>query len=84
MDLVEIGLYIARDNPRAADRLLDEIERKCNMLARQPLIGEIRDDLQPDLRSFSVGNYVIFYRPMTDGMELIRVLHGARDMDRLF
>jgi toxin ParE1/3/4 len=38
----------------------------------------------PALRSLSVGNYLIFYRPLADGIEIVRVLHGARDIDSLF
>jgi toxin ParE1/3/4 len=84
LDLVEIGVYIARHNPAAAERLLDRFDEICRMLARQPLIGEIRDELEPELRSFPVGNYVIYYRPMPDGVCVFRVLHGARDVTELF
>ena len=45
-------------------------------------IGRMRDDLQPDLRSFAAGSYLIFYRPIDDGIEVVRVLHGARDIER--
>ncbi len=46
-DLVEIWLYIAADNPDAADRLLEEIDRKCLLLAANPLLGRARPDIAP-------------------------------------
>lgn len=79
-DLDEVWDYIARDNPAIADRLLDKIAAKCEMLARQPLIGEARPDLAMNLREVPVGNYVIFYRPLSDGIEVVRVLHAARNV----
>jgi toxin ParE1/3/4 len=84
LDLLEIWLYIAKDNAPAADRLLDRIDRTCRSLAQQPLMGQARPELALDLRSFSVGNYVIYFRPLSDGIEVQRVLSGARDVDALF
>ena len=85
-DLVSIWEYIAADNPVAADRLIDRIEEKLQMLSRQPLIGEGRNELAPNLRNFPVGNYVIYYRPLESEavtVEIVRVLHGARDIPGL-
>jgi toxin ParE1/3/4 len=83
-DLLEIWLYIAKDSPVAADRLMDRIDAICNTLATQPLMGQARPELAPNLRSISVGNYVIYFRPLADGIEVERVLSGARDVDALF
>lgn len=77
-DLVEIILHIRRDNRRAARRWLLTIDEKLRILADFPGIGRARPELGRGLRSFPVGNYVLFYRPSDDGIELIRVLHGAR------
>jgi toxin ParE1/3/4 len=49
-DLLEIWRYIAQDNPGAADRVLDRIERTVELLARHPLKGPARPDLRKDLR----------------------------------
>lgn len=84
LDLVEISFRIAGENPAAADRWLDSIDEKCQLLARMPELGRKRPDLAAGLRSLPVGNYVIFYRPMDDGIQVIRVLHGARDLPPLF
>ena len=79
-DLDGVWDYIARDNPAIADHLLDKIAATCEMLERQPMIGEARPDLAVNLREVPVGNYVIFYRPLTDGIEVVRVLHAARNV----
>jgi len=84
LDLVEIGRHIAEQNPAAADRWLDTIDEKCRRLAQMPELGRKRSDLAPELRGLPVGNYVIFYRPIRNGIEVIRVLHGARDLPPLF
>lgn len=83
-DLDEIWWYIAQDNPDAADRMLDRIEESCNTLAQFPLMGVSREELLPSLRSRAVGNYVIFYLPLEDGIDIVRVLPGMRDIDALF
>jgi toxin ParE1/3/4 len=83
-DLDEITDYIASDNPTAAARLIDAIQEKCQALAEIPGMGRGREELAPDLRSSVVGKYVIFFRPETDGVEIIRVVHGHRDIPNLF
>ncbi|HET6249152.1 MAG TPA: type II toxin-antitoxin system RelE/ParE family toxin [Tepidisphaeraceae bacterium] len=83
-DLVSIGRFIAEDNPQAADALLDAFEEKFHLLVEQPEIGKQRAELAPGLRSFPVGKYLIFYTPLPDGIVVIRVLHGARDLRRIF
>jgi toxin ParE1/3/4 len=83
-DLDEIWLYIAEHNIPAADRFLDILDERFVLLAGQPLLGRARPELAPNLRSLSVGNYVIFYRPIDDGIEVARVLRGARDIDAIF
>jgi toxin ParE1/3/4 len=80
-DLVDIWLYITADNPNAADRLLEEIDRKCALLAGNPLLGRARPDIAPELRYLPVGNYLILYRALSEGIEVVRVIHGARRLD---
>ena len=76
----DIWLYIASDNVSAADRFIDELVGKFQTLATQPGIGRTREEFGESLRSFPVGNYVIFYRAMQDGIEVMRVLSGFRDI----
>jgi toxin ParE1/3/4 len=83
-DLKEICRYIARDSPDAAGRLRSLFFERFRLLARHPLIGEARDDLTENLRIFPVGNYIILYRPMSAGIEVVQVVHAARDIDVVF
>jgi toxin ParE1/3/4 len=83
-DLDEIWDYIARDNSAAADRMMALFEQKFLLLSSQPLIGESCDRLQTGLRSFCIGNYVVFYLPMKDSLEVARVIHAARDFNTQF
>jgi len=80
LDLVKAALLIAEEDPIAAERWLDTIDEKCRLLAQMPGVGRKRDDLAPGLRGFPVGNYIIFYRAVQEGIQVIRVLHGARDL----
>ena len=77
-DLIEIWAYIARDNPPAADRLLDLLDEKSRMLAQDPKLGAARDDIAKGVRHFPVGNYLILYRDIDDGVEIVRYVHGMR------
>ena len=81
-DLEEIVSYVGERDANAAARLLDRIEDECGRLGRDPGIGQLRPDLLPNLRFFPVGNYLIFYRESDEGIQVIRVLHGARDYAR--
>ena len=83
-DLIDIWLYIAEDNPQAADRMLDRINDGFQVIARFPHGGTARPELGRELRCYSVGKYVIYFRPMADGAQVARVLHGARDVDAMF
>jgi len=83
-DLREIGGYIAQDNTAAALRFLELLRAKCESLGEMPGMGREREELGAGLRSFAAGRYVIFYREREDGIEVVRVLHGARDVDSLF
>ncbi|MGB7157168.1 MAG: type II toxin-antitoxin system RelE/ParE family toxin [Tepidisphaeraceae bacterium] len=83
-DLWEIVLHIAPDNEDAAFRLVDAIDERFELLAQFPGAGPARPELLPELRSFPVGNYLILYKPIDDGIEVMRVVHGARNLRRLF
>lgn len=83
-DLTGIWLYIAEDSPAAADRQVGAILNAYERLAQFREMGEVRQDLGGTLRSFTVGSYVIFYHPIDDGVEIVRVVSGARDIGGLF
>jgi len=83
-DLEEIADFFLGDSASIARRLFDRIEAKCQTLAEMPGIGRSRNELAPGLFSSLVGKYVIFYRPDEEGVEIVRILHGARDLPGLF
>ena len=78
-DLEEIWSYVAEDaSPATADRLIDAIVDRFELLVEQPRMGRLRPEFGGGVRSFTVENHVIYYRH--DGVVLIaRVLHGRRD-----
>jgi toxin ParE1/3/4 len=83
-DLEEIWGFVAQDDPDAADRFIRTLVSRFPTLASMPYMGRQREELSARLRSFPVGSYVIFYRPIDDGIEVARILHGARDFPPLF
>ena len=88
-DLFDISLYLARmGSIEPAERFIDAINSKFALLAdnpgMNPGMGRAREELSPGVRSFPEGKYVIFYRAASDGILILRVLHGSRDIDSLF
>jgi len=83
-DLAMIWGFIAADNLAAANRTLRRIDTACSSYAHQPELGEFRPELGSDILCFTVGLYVIYYHPCGTGIEVARVLHGARDVGRNF
>jgi len=81
-DLFTIWTYIASDNLDAADRLEAEFFSACQRVAVKPDLGHFRRDLtNKPVRFFAVrGAYLIVYDPATEPLEVLRVLHGARDI----
>lgn len=82
-DLQEIGRYIAADNLQAATKLLAAFEQHFLLLAENKNFGRARPDIRPDLRYSVVKNYLIFYRPTQDGIEVVRVVHSRRNIQAL-
>ena len=84
-DLAEIWSYIAADNPKAADKLLREIDAAFTLIAQSPEIGFAVDDIKPGLRCKPVKrDYLIFYQVIASDIYIAHVLHGARKYDDLF
>ena len=80
-DLSEIWEFIAEDSDDQADAFIDLIDQKFQLLAQQGGLGRRREELAEGLRSFPVGRYVIFYLAIPGGVQIVRVLHGARDIE---
>lgn len=79
-DLLDIWRYIARSDVAAADRMLDRLDAAMTRLGDSPKTGPARPDLAPGLRYFPVGRYVLLYREIPGGVEVVRCVHGARDL----
>jgi toxin ParE1/3/4 len=83
-DLDEIWLNLALDNLHAADRLVDRIANRCLGLATHPHLGPARPEIAPDARMLVVGDHLVLYRVTETGVEIVRVVHGARRLEGLF
>ncbi len=84
-DLDEIWLYVAHASGRAtADTVIDTITDRFLPIARMPQAGRRRDELLAGVRSFPVGDYVIYYTRRESAIAILRVLHGARDAAKQF
>jgi len=83
-DILEIWDCIADDSLAAADRWVGRLDEQFRMLAAQPMMGRAREELASGVRSFPFGRYVVFYMPKDAGIDVVRVLHGARDIDAVF
>ncbi|TWT99176.1 Toxin ParE1 [Botrimarina colliarenosi] len=82
-DLDAISLHIGEQSPLAAWRLLEAIDDTMRLVAVFPSIGEAVDHLGPGVRRITTGPYLIFFRTSKDAVELVRVLHGSRDIQHL-
>jgi plasmid stabilization system protein ParE len=83
-DLTEIFDYISQDNPDAASRVVEELRTAMKRLAGMPEMGHFRRDLASEpLRFWPVYSYLIIYRPEARPLQVVRVLHGARDVRRI-
>ncbi len=86
-DLYDIWSYIASGNPEAADRVETAIYEACAFVAAGPMRGQVRIDLtRRPLRFWTVQrypNYILVYDPATSPLQVIRILHGMRDVKRI-
>lgn len=83
-DLDDIWSYISNESRDSANRLIDSIIERFATLAQFPEMGRERGEISDGMRSFPAGRYFIFYRQIEDRIEILRVLHSARDIDALF
>lgn len=84
-DLNAIWDYIARDSIEAADRVEAEIHSEIKRLAETPGMGHAREDVgNPSYRFWRVYSYLVAYRMEGRTLIVVRVIHGARDLRRIF
>jgi toxin ParE1/3/4 len=83
-DLLSIWLQLSVHSDSAAEHAIDLIEQRCSVIQQFPYGGEPCPQFGENLRWFPAGNYVIFYRPEVDRVQVVRVLDGRRDLNRAF
>lgn len=84
LDLDEIWLNVALESPSAADRLVDAIGSRAAQLATFPELGPARPDIAEGMRVLTQAAYLVLYRVTDKQVEIVRVIHGARDLSELF
>lgn len=83
-DLNEIVDYFQTRSLDAGDRFVTAFNQKCQYLTQFPSIGKRYPHLHADLRGISLDTYIIFYQLVTDGIVIVRVVSGYRDLSSLF
>lgn len=83
-DVSELVASIAGDNLAAALKMVDQIDNVIDKLRAFPKLGQTAEEVGAGLRRTSVAPYAIYYRILGDTIDFDRVVHGARDVDRVF
>jgi toxin ParE1/3/4 len=83
-DLNDIADYFVENSLESGDRFFRAFDRKCQQLVAFPNSGKSYAAIRPDLRGLSLEGYVIFYRVLDNGIEILRVVSGRRDFPSLF
>lgn len=82
-DVKEILLYISADKPGAALKFVEQIETRCKLIANNPEMGELRPEYGHDVRSVSVGRYVIFHSATSEEVLILRIRPGDQNIPTL-
>ncbi len=83
-DLQAIADYFAEVNVAVGERFLDEFDRRCQQIVSFPNSGRSYSELRANLRGLPLEGYIILYQVITDRVEIVRVVHGKRDLRSLF
>lgn len=83
-DLNEICEFIGQTNIKAASKLFDTIREKCKLVSSFPNMGKDYSEILSNLRGFIVDDYIVFYYPLENGIEIVRVVYGKRDLNAVF
>lgn len=83
-DINEICEFMGKRNIKAASKLFDAIRQKCKLVSNFPNMGKDYSWIVPALRGFIVDDYIVFYYPREDGIDIVRVVYGKRDLEALF
>ena len=82
-DIDEIWFYVAEDSPFQADRLIERFRSKLGHLAKWNTLGRPCPEYSRGCRSYPFGKYCFYFRPTDDGIEVLRILHSARDINQI-
>lgn len=80
-DALDIWLYVAQDNPSAADRLVDRLYKRCEILRAHPNAGPLRPDIAMDCRQLVETPMLVLYRVVGDEVQLVRALYQGRNLN---
>jgi toxin ParE1/3/4 len=86
-DLDSIWFYVATESAsvEVADRLVDSLTSRFLLLSRHPYVGRSREhEFGPGMRSLAVSEYVIVYTIEQDSIQVLRMVHGRRDLESIF
>ena len=84
-DLQEIWVYLAENaGSETANKFLLAVKKKCETVSKFPEMGQVRHEYLLNLRSFPFSKYVIFYLPLENGVEVLRIVHSSRDIQQVF
>ena len=83
-DLLKINTHIAEHNPKRANSFIDELLHRINQLTDAPMSGPARPEIEKHLRVIVFHDYLIFYRSSESGIQLVRIIHGSRGLDKVF
>lgn len=83
-DLVEIGLYIAEDNPRRAMSFVRELKAQCRKITNAPKGYRARPELGQGIRFCAYGNYIVIFYEEPGLVRIVRILHGSMDIEAEF
>lgn len=84
LDLEDIIDYFANRNIDAGERFVNEFENKCKYIANFPNMGRSYANIKTDLRGVPLDGYIILYRIIDSGIEIVRVVSGYRNLESLF
>jgi toxin ParE1/3/4 len=83
-DLNEIADRFTETNLKAGEQFFSDFNRKCKQLVAFPNSGKSYAEIRSDLRGLSLDGYILFYRILEDGIEILRVVSGRRNFPSLF
>ena len=83
-EIEEVCEFITQTHPKLASQWFDEVREKCKLVSSFPSMSKSYAWLDSDLRGFVIDNYIVFYYPAENGIKVIRVIHGSRDLKVLF